>query len=416
MVKNKIELSISKNYVSNWGVWEALREIIQNAQDADKQGHTMEIKQVNDKLIITTNGVNLPISSLVLGNTSKSDDVELVGKYGEGYKLALVVLLREGYNVTIKSGNTIWEPTFSTSDVYDTEVLCINIYENKHSTQSNSQKTVFNIQGLTYSDINELSIKSLAVRQSKGIKLGQVVDSTYGRILTEPEFSGKFYVEGLYIQDDQSFQYGYSFDSEVVSLDRDRKALNYYELLRLTTDSLLNQTEDIKIVRTSLSSTKKDLNYLKDSDYVNVPYDLAKSYAHEFIKEHNIDEDTFVGTEQEVLLSGAEKTHVTNKVEAKIVNKGLDKEYEYQKVKELARDKTNSETAWTYYNESVLKGVHSWLIQNARKLSDKQINKLLDIMDKCEPSRYHLIKQDVEDNFKIEIRKYKPKFTRRPDK
>lgn len=412
MTMKTIELSLSENYVSNWGTWEAIREIIQNAQDADKQGNEMKIHQEGSSLTITSKGVKLPISSLVLGNTSKADEIELIGKYGEGYKLALIVLLRDGYKVSIQSGNDLWEPVFRYSNTYGTNVLCIDVYENRYSGQSD---TVFMIDGLTWGDINELSVKSLAVRKAKGLPMGNVIDSDYGQILLDGAFNGRFYVEGLYIQDDDAFQYGYSFDSELVQLDRDRSAINYYDLLRLTTDSLMHQNMDASIVETAITSKKKDLHYLKDYYYSDVPDELAEGYAKYFNEKHNIDEDTFVGTEQEVLLSGADKTFVTNQVEAKIVNKGNGKEDEYRRIQSLATDKESSDAAWRIYNDSKLKRFHDWIILNAKRLSDKQINKLLDIVDTIQPDRYHLIKDDVQDNLKMSIRRSKPKFTRRKD-
>ena len=37
------EITISPNYVSNWGVKEAIREILQNAIDAETNGYEKEI-------------------------------------------------------------------------------------------------------------------------------------------------------------------------------------------------------------------------------------------------------------------------------------------------------------------------------------------------------------------------------------
>ena len=37
------ELPISPNYVGNWGIKEAIREILQNAIDSDKCGHPKQI-------------------------------------------------------------------------------------------------------------------------------------------------------------------------------------------------------------------------------------------------------------------------------------------------------------------------------------------------------------------------------------
>ena len=42
MIKN-YEITISPNYVSNWGINEAIREILQIAIDADKNGYKKSI-------------------------------------------------------------------------------------------------------------------------------------------------------------------------------------------------------------------------------------------------------------------------------------------------------------------------------------------------------------------------------------
>ena len=60
-----IELTIAKNYVCDWGLWEALREIFQNAIDSDKKGHKLDINYSEDtqSLIIFNENVFLPLNS-----------------------------------------------------------------------------------------------------------------------------------------------------------------------------------------------------------------------------------------------------------------------------------------------------------------------------------------------------------------
>lgn len=390
-----IELSISKNYVCTWGFWEAMREIFQNAIDADADGHEMYIRLNSDNSIITiyNSNVLLPIHSLVLGNSDKGDSH--IGKFGEGYKLALLVLLRLGHHVSIHVGDQIWTPYFDYSETLQSEVLKVRIDE---GNDINTDGTTFMISGLTYSNIEELKVKCLPFRKEFANGYDRKIESEYGTILMSDQLKGKFYVEGLFIQDDTSFTYGYSFKKDFVDLDRDRRAINYYDLLELTANSLLSQTEDVTIVETCITRKAKDIKELTDFYDAEISQDFAVGYAQHFLDKHGLDEDTFVGTEKETMVSGSVKTFVTDKIQAKIVNQGLNRTNEYEETKRLAESKNNRDIAFTYYEGHVLCKLHQWLTANAKRLSNKQINNFLDIIEEIKPSNYNLIEKDVKDN------------------
>ena len=125
------EITISPNYVSNWGIKEAIRELLQNAIDAETNGYNKSIKYDGNTLTITSQGVDLQAKDLILGCSSKEDQDGMIGKYGEGFKLALVVLLRKGMNIEIQNGNKIWIPSFKISEIFGTQVL--NIEEEESS-------------------------------------------------------------------------------------------------------------------------------------------------------------------------------------------------------------------------------------------------------------------------------------------
>ena len=56
------------------------------------------------------NGASIGIDKLVLGETTKYDNENQIGKYGEGLKLALLVLVRNGHQLEIKTQEQIWTP------------------------------------------------------------------------------------------------------------------------------------------------------------------------------------------------------------------------------------------------------------------------------------------------------------------
>ena len=73
------ELSLSTNYVSNWGFLEAVRELLQNAID---QGEfTLNINK-NNTLKISSYGV-LPVESILFGYTTKQIEYLSTNTYNQ---------------------------------------------------------------------------------------------------------------------------------------------------------------------------------------------------------------------------------------------------------------------------------------------------------------------------------------------
>jgi len=83
-------LPIKSTYVSHWGTWECVREIVQNAKDEEEEnGHKMTVKYERGWLRLSNIGADLARNALLLGQTSKASRDDLRGEFGEGLDLAL---------------------------------------------------------------------------------------------------------------------------------------------------------------------------------------------------------------------------------------------------------------------------------------------------------------------------------------
>ena len=89
---SKIELSIKAAYLPGWSLYEGIRELLQNARDAEVQDDAkMSVKHVyriRDKrpigaLVISNDGTTIPKESFLIGHTTKLGRNDLAGQYGE---------------------------------------------------------------------------------------------------------------------------------------------------------------------------------------------------------------------------------------------------------------------------------------------------------------------------------------------
>ncbi len=84
---------------SEWGIWEAIREIVQNALD---ETEAYEYGFDNMGFFIRDRGRGVGISNFLLGPPKLKEDWSR-GKYGEGMKIGGLALLRAGYPVYVET-------------------------------------------------------------------------------------------------------------------------------------------------------------------------------------------------------------------------------------------------------------------------------------------------------------------------
>jgi len=88
-----------------WGEWEAIRDIVQNALD---EAEAYQWGYDDEGLWISDRGKGVAVADFLLGPPKLKPDWAR-GKYGEGMKIAALALLRKGYYVHVETvGRELW--------------------------------------------------------------------------------------------------------------------------------------------------------------------------------------------------------------------------------------------------------------------------------------------------------------------
>jgi hypothetical protein len=223
--RTTLDLSIATGYVPNWGVWEGLRELVQNAADADDLGYPATYRHVQTAqggaLRIINDGVVLKRESILLGATTKDGREDQRGKFGEGFKLAWLALCRKGIKVRFRTGDEQWTPRIEQSDVYGTEVLKVDISPIQYRNQT--QVDVFGVDDEAWDMVRG---KCLFLSKPKD-KDVIVVDKD--QILRSPDHAGLLFVRGIFVSKLPG-KYFYGYDLADCGIDRDRRIADPWDL------------------------------------------------------------------------------------------------------------------------------------------------------------------------------------------
>lgn len=235
-MKNSVPLSLSKNYVAHWTWKEAIREILQNAIDC---GH-WDLKQTGDgEIFISTYSGAIPRSALLLGESGKRD-LDKIGTFGEGLKLALLILCREGYDVAVYSGTEKWTPFIAHNPQFGTECLHIRIEDAPDEKVDTVHVMVNGLSGEQIDQIEDMYLQSHQYEESIVQVDGNYIfeaETVCGPLeynldlMSDDEIPRRVYCGGLYVCDlPKGFHYSYNFRPDRVKLDRDRKTVQQWDI------------------------------------------------------------------------------------------------------------------------------------------------------------------------------------------
>ena len=246
----RFELGMSINYASNWGVVDAVREFFQNALDEEIENseNKMFIKHEGNVLSIGNKKSKLKPSSLLLGASSKKDKEYLIGEHGEGYKVATVVLMRNGITVRIYNNENkeVWTSKVVNSRRYDSEIVVFDIEKKLFNKDCD---LVIELDGITEDMYSEVVESNLHLRDD----VLKYKESKDGRVLLDSQFKGNVYVNGLYVCNKDSLDWGYDFKPGILKLDRDRGLIDTFDL-KFAIAGMISKIKDVDFIANNIKS------------------------------------------------------------------------------------------------------------------------------------------------------------------
>lgn len=276
------ETSIASGYVPNWGAKEGIREIIQNAMDSHDIGFKSGITYVrkDKKLIIFNRGAKLERKSMLLGSTTKANDTNLRGQYGEGFKLACLSLVRAGHRVRIHSQNEMWSAAISKSENFDVDVLTFKIQK----AAEKSDKLSFVIEGIEPKEWKGMELMFLPIYSPDPKTILKTPD---GKVLLDKNLKGRIYCGGIFVDEYKELEFGYDFNVDVLQLNRDRNMVSSFEVEWATSKmwAVLAAGKNGKLFNAHdmLKKNAPDVKYIKNF----ADYTVTGKVVDQFIKENN---------------------------------------------------------------------------------------------------------------------------------
>ncbi|MNU34869.1 hypothetical protein D3C71_234550 [compost metagenome] len=285
------DLSLTKDYAPAWTVVDAVREFFQNALD---QQTTVEdnkmfffYNELTQQLKVGNKRSVLEPKSLLLGASTKTNSKETIGQFGEGYKIATLVLLRLGKTVEFFNygAREAWKPRFVKSRKYGADILRFDV-DKKYiwSTVPDNDLTII-ISGITPEEYERIKASNLHLQGSY-----RSFKSEQGEVLVDIQHNNKVFVNGLFVCNYDAYTFGYNFKPSFIRLDRDRKLADAFELKWLASGMWNEVAEDPSAASLLIDLIKagaSDIEYLQNRSYGRkTTCDVNETVARDFVVTH----------------------------------------------------------------------------------------------------------------------------------
>jgi hypothetical protein len=208
----------------------------------DKLRGTLELTNFNAKL---------PRKALLLGASSKQNQDSMAGTHGEGFKVASLVMVRNGYQVRYESDKYYWKFKFGTRDrdknqlycrltpMTDTKLTGLMSAECTRTARKQPRELKANIWedvgvkiGNVYSSRTgggksiEFSVFEEWIKVAFALEHPQaVIKTNHGDLVLDKTFRGRMYLKGLYLGNSHTgkkLKFCYNLHAGTTTRDRGR--------------------------------------------------------------------------------------------------------------------------------------------------------------------------------------------------
>ncbi len=249
-----IRTAISPSYVPRWGIVECLREVLQEALDLMAQGYKVTVGSRSGSAIVADLGPGLKREHLALGRSSKKDQPDLIGNFGEGIKLAALVAARLGRWMRIESVEFSAEPFICLDPALQCEVLAFRV-----GPSERRQGTKIAVQASK----DELDrAKSLFLHFREGRRVGDE------RVFLP---GGRFYVNGALAGESDRWLFSYNVTGEQTAKqaqNRDRTVVDE-DFVQRHAAKAIQQTRSRGIIETLIQAHIRNESYLETDLYLS---------------------------------------------------------------------------------------------------------------------------------------------------
>lgn len=230
----KIETTLTETYVPNWTITHAMREVISNAIDGERDGAPMTVRwsPAKGRLTVRNEGATVPTEALLLGHSGSRKDADKIGEFGEGLPLALLVIARSSrFDVRIVNNDEAWVPSMVRHTDLDANVLQISTRRLKEGRGFFEVR----VDGLTPEDWDTL--QSMFLRLNRKYDPDKSVVVGKARVLTQRSLKGCVYNKGVLVAKRDDLLAGYDLHE---TTNRDREIIDEWDL-RSALSSLLSE-------------------------------------------------------------------------------------------------------------------------------------------------------------------------------